>query len=128
MLTRSKKVLSFLLKAACWCLQAALAVWFGPVILQEMATGQWQRRKVFVLKVHRIREQVSHEIYLRKQHDARTRRVWETRNEFYGDAGKLPPRRQTWQTRLQKENEARAKRLEEKRNKFYKTLQQPNKN
>lgn len=122
MLKTAKKVLFFLLLAVCCVLQAALILWFWPVILQEMASGQWQRRRVFIKKIHRIREQVRYEIYLRRQREARAKRVWENSNSFFkqSETRQRTEQRESWHTWLRKENETRAKRLAERRDNFYK--------
>jgi hypothetical protein len=78
-----KRLLSFLLPAACCVLQAALVLWFWPVILHEMAAGNWQRRKRQVRRINRLYERFSFHRWFRKENETRSKRVWKNRNNFY---------------------------------------------
>lgn len=115
-----KKAGFVLLMAAGYVLTAALFIYFFPLILQMMFTGEWERHRNFVKKVHRIREQVKHEIYLRKQHEARAKRSWENRNNFYKESEKAAPVRESWHAWYTRKKAFLAKRAAENRNNFYK--------
>lgn len=72
-----------LFRAACFVLLAVLFLWFWPVILQDMASGQWQRRGVKLKKINRMLDRLRLEKKLRKEHESRRKRVWKNRNNFY---------------------------------------------
>jgi hypothetical protein len=78
-----KRLLSFLFVAACCVLYAAFILWFWPVILHDMATGEWQRQRAKVRRINKLYERFSFERWFRKENETRHKRVWKNRNNFY---------------------------------------------
>lgn len=114
-----KRVCLYILYAACFCLQAALLIWFLPCIIEEMLTGKWQRRFWFTVKRPEDPYKYAFEDWRYKDDQTRAERVWEKGKTFYSQSPKAA-QRMTWSTWLRKENETRAKRVFENRNNFYK--------
>ena len=78
-----KRILLKIGWAVCWVLQAVLLIYFAPVILEDMASGRWDRRKREIKRIERIRERFAFDKWLRKENAKRHKRVWKNRNNFY---------------------------------------------
>lgn len=76
-------VLGLILLAACYCLQAAVLVWWFPALLLDWLSGDAERREIFRRESnrrykHRIMDEV-----IRRDNEKRHKRVWKNRNDFF---------------------------------------------
>lgn len=78
-----RKVLFLILTAACWFLQAAFILWFWPMLLQDWASGEWERRDRKLKKWWKQNERRLFEDWLRKENETRRKRVWKNSKNFY---------------------------------------------
>ena len=78
-----RKVCLVLLWAVCYVLQAALVLWFWPMMLNDWATGAWDRRDRKLKQLWNRHKRRLFDEWVRKENDRRHKRVWKNRNNFY---------------------------------------------
>ena len=72
-----------ILLAACWILQAAILLWFWPMMLQDWASGAQARRSRQIKKYWNRHKRRLFDEWMRKENETRHKRVWKNRNNFY---------------------------------------------